>query len=36
MSAVSEQLPRDDLRALQLDRLRATFDLQIDSLEDIA
>ena len=36
MSAVSEQLPRDDLRALQLDRLRATFDLQIDSLDDIA
>ena len=36
MSAVSEQLPRDDLRELQLERLRATFDLQIDSLDDIA
>ena len=36
MSAVSEQLPRDDLRAFQLGRLRATFDLQIDSLDDLA
>ena len=36
MSAVSEQLPRDDLRELQLERLRATFDLHIESLDDIA
>ena len=36
MSAVSEQLPRDDLRALQLELLRATFDVHIDSLDDIA
>ncbi len=36
MSAVSEQLPRDDLRELQLGRLRATFGLQIESLDDIA
>ena len=32
----AERLPREELRALQLSRLRATFDLDLDSLEDVA
>ncbi|HJX47033.1 MAG TPA: phenylacetate--CoA ligase [Gaiellaceae bacterium] len=31
-----ERLPREELRALQLSRLRATFDLDLDSLEQLA
>jgi phenylacetate-CoA ligase len=31
-----EQLPRDELRALQLERLRATFGVELDSLEQLA
>jgi phenylacetate-CoA ligase len=31
-----EQLPRDELRALQVTRLRATFGLEIDSLDEVA
>ena len=32
----AERLPREELRALQLSRLRATFDLDLDSLEQLA
>ena len=32
----AEQLPRDELRALQLARLRATFGLELDSLDGLA
>ena len=32
----AEQLPRDELRALQLTRLRATFDLDLKSLDGLA
>jgi phenylacetate-CoA ligase len=32
----AEQLPRAELRTLQLERLRATFDVEIDSLEQVA
>lgn len=32
----AEQLPREELRELQLSRLRATFDLHLDSLEEVA
>jgi phenylacetate-CoA ligase len=32
----AEQLARADLRALQLDRLRATFDLALDSVDELA
>jgi phenylacetate-coenzyme A ligase PaaK-like adenylate-forming protein len=31
----AEQLPRDDLRALQLERLRSTFGLDLASLDDV-
>jgi phenylacetate-CoA ligase len=31
-----QQLPRDELRALQLTRLRATFGLEIESLDEVA
>ena len=32
----AEQLPRAELRALQLERLRATFGVELDSLEQVA
>ena len=32
----AEQLPRTELRRLQLERLRTTFDVEIDSLEQVA
>ena len=32
----AEQLPRPELRALQLERLRATFEVELDSLEEVA
>ena len=32
----AERLPREELRALQLSRLQATFDLDLDSLEQLA
>jgi len=32
----AEQLPRTELRALQLERLRASFDVELDSLEQLA
>jgi phenylacetate-CoA ligase len=32
----AEQLPRNDLRALQLERLRSTFGLEIGSLDEVA
>ena len=31
-----ERLPREELRALQLARLRTTFELDLDSLDDVA
>ena len=34
--SAAEQLPRAELRALQLARLRATFGLELDSLEQVA
>src|SRR5262245_50502206 len=32
----AEQLPREELRALQVDRLRATFGVELDSVEQVA
>jgi phenylacetate-CoA ligase len=34
--SAAEQLPRTELRRLQLDRLRTTFGLELDSLEQVA
>ena len=32
----AEQLPREELRALQLERLRSTFGVEVGSLDEVA